>query len=82
MENIKRKTQTWAIGLTKQEIRQLLWWATIGIARSKGGSYDTTAPVLIKELAKELKILLPYKPEFNTMIKKYYRKKRRINGIK
>ena len=70
--NKEEKINPWAIGLTKPEIRQLLWWACIGIARSKGGSYDKTIPELIEELAKKLKIQLPEKPEFNSRWKRYY----------
>ncbi len=61
---------TFAIGMTKKEIKVLCFWATIGIARSKGGSYAEIAPQMISYFAKELKFKLPYKPEFNAKFKK------------
>lgn len=66
-----------AIGMTKKELRVLLWWACVGVARSKGGVYEKTIPKMIKYFAKQLKVKLPYKPEFNAKIKEYKRKQKK-----
>ena len=76
MEEYKPDIKPFAIGLTKKEIRMLIWWACKGIATSKGGTYEETIPKLIKYFAKELNLQLPYKPEFNSRQKSYFRKKK------
>lgn len=72
-EEYKSVVETFGIGMTKKEIRTLCWWACVGIARSKGGTYEKIAPKMIKYFAEKLKFRLPYKPEFNTKIKQYKR---------
>jgi hypothetical protein len=68
-----------SIGMTKKEIRMLVYWACIGIARSKGGAYQNKMPAFLEYFAKKLKIRLPYKPEFNSKIKLY---KRSLKSLK
>ena len=74
-EKYKSDAGVFAIGLTKKELRQLLWWACVGVARSKGGIYEYTVPQMISYFAKNLNIKLPYKPEFNARMKAYKRKR-------
>lgn len=70
----KSDVGVFAIGMTRKEIRALCWWACIGIARSKGGTYEKVMPIMLEYFAKNLKFNLPYKPEFNAKIKSYKRK--------
>ena len=72
----KSDAGVFAIGMTKKEIRVLVYWACIGIARAKGGSYESVAPQMVRYFAKELKIKLPYRPEFNSKTRSYKRKPR------
>lgn len=52
------------IGMTKKEIAQLVYWAAVGVASSKGGSYKNTISDLVLYFSKELKITLPVRPYF------------------
>ena len=77
MEEYKSDAGTFAIGMTKKEIRMLLFWATVGIARSKGGMYEKIIPAMIRYFAKKLNITLPYKPQFNAKFMDYVRKRKK-----
>lgn len=68
-------TGTFAIGMTKKEIRALCHWASIGISKAKGGTYENITPQIIEYFANKLKFSLPCKPEFNSKWKKYYKEK-------
>lgn len=74
MEEYKSDKGVFAIGMTKKEIKMLVYWACVGVARSKGGTYEKIMPSLLRYFAKECKIILPYKPEFNAKMKAYKRK--------
>ena len=70
-EEYKSDAGVFSIGMTKKEIRVLCWWACVGIARSKGGSYQEVAPKMVKYFSEKMKFRLPYKPEFNARMKAY-----------
>lgn len=67
------KIQNWhyEIGLTTNKMRQLLWWACIGISNATGGKYEETAPFVVQYLAEELKYRLSCKPRFQDSKKNY-----------
>ena len=73
----KQDRGVWAVGLTKREISMLLFWASKGIASSMGGTYEEVIPSFLKSLAKEVGFKLPFRPEFNSRIKDYHRKKKK-----
>ncbi len=47
-----------AIGMTKKEIKILLFWANVGLKKAKGGSYYKLAGKMVDYFAKNLKIKL------------------------
>lgn len=63
-EEYKPDGGIFAIGMTKKEIKVLVFWASVGISKSKSGSHANIAPKMIKYFAKELKIQLPVQPKF------------------
>jgi hypothetical protein len=73
-EKYKSDAGIFAIGLTKKEIRMLVFWACVGVARSKGGMYEKVMPSLLEYFAEKLGLVLPFKPEFNAKMKAYKRK--------
>ena len=46
------------------DLRALLFWATIGVSKAKGGTYQTRIGNIIEHYATELNFKLPCKPEF------------------
>ena len=71
VKEYKSDAGTFAIGMTRKEIRILCFWACVGIARSKSGQYENVAPQMVKYFSEKLKFPLPYKPEFNAKWKKW-----------
>ena len=62
----KRDKQEFVI--TRKELRQLLFWASIGVCKSSGGSYGHTIEGTICEWSTTLGLNIPYHvkyPEFH-----------------
>ena len=53
-----------AIGLTKKEIKMLIFWASVGVSKSKGGSYDKVIIKTLRYFSKETKTTLPVTLKF------------------
>lgn len=47
------------------DLRALLFWASVGIAKSKSGSYRDICNIL-SQYSEDIKFTLPYKPEFDS----------------
>ena len=55
--------------ITRKDLRQLLFWASIGVSGSKGGSYAGTIVMTIATWADALRLSIPYHipyPEWKT----------------
>ena len=46
------------------DLRALLFWATIGISKTKGGAYQDTIEDIIESYAKHFEYQLPRPPKF------------------
>ena len=56
--------------IAKHQMRGLVFWAGIGIAKSNAGSYGGWIEELVSELAKDIRVALAYPPQFNSCRKK------------
>lgn len=66
MENLTK------IEITKTELRSLMFWASIGIAKSRGGTYSRTAKKYLRESYKVMPTHIEYRcknVEFGTLLK-------------
>jgi len=51
--------------IVTSDLRALLFWASIGIAKSQGGSYQEICNILA-QYSEDIGFKLPYKPEFGS----------------
>lgn len=56
-ETYKPDAGVFAIGLTKKEIKILVFWANVGLKKAKDGYQIETARVMTKYFKKELKLV-------------------------
>ena len=54
----------------RRYLRALVFWACIGVAKSNAGSYGEIIECVVYNFAKQLKMTLPFKPEFNSYKRK------------
>jgi len=58
------------VEVSLHDLRALLFWSAVGIAKSNGGSYGEAAdseignPGIVRRLAKDIKFKLPFAPRF------------------
>jgi len=50
-------------------LRALLFWATIGVTKSRGGYRDNQITAIIDHYAREIHFQLPAKPDFRKWLK-------------
>jgi hypothetical protein len=65
------RNQMLPFGISYYDLRALLFWASIGISKSKSGSYPDAATHpgdlgIVQELADHIKFTLPMKPKFGS----------------
>ena len=66
-------------GLTEvvtSDLRALLFWATIGITKSRGGFQESEIGHIIESYAESVKFNLPAKPKFMKKVTKKARKEK------
>lgn len=54
------------VEVVRQDLRALLFWATIGVSQSSAGSYGGMIENIIRCYADFLEYKLPYSPTFNS----------------
>lgn len=50
--------------IVSENLRMLLFWASVGIHLSRGGAYADEVPHVLEGYAEHLRFKLPYEPRF------------------
>jgi len=62
----KKRNDEKNVEVVRQDLRALLFWATVGVSRSRAGSYSNIIEHVLESYADFLHYKLPYPPRFKS----------------
>jgi hypothetical protein len=52
------------VTIVAENLRMLLFWASVGVHLSRGGAYEEEVPHVLESYAEHIGFKLPYEPKF------------------